>query len=70
MERVGARKQVGVIGKSESQWEQVNGQMLEIRWEWVRWVCPILRRERMVSTRRFGCCEDGRETGKFLSWAN
>ena len=59
-----------VIGKTESQWEQVNGKRLENRWEWVRRVCPILRRKRMISTRHFGCCEDGHGTGEFFSWAN
>jgi len=59
-----------VIGKSESQWDQVNGKRLENKWEWVRRVCPILRREGMISTPRFGCCEDGHGTDEFLSWAN
>jgi len=58
-----------VIGKSESQWEQVHGKRLDNRWEWVE-VCPIWRREWMISTCRFGYCEDGHGIGELLGWAN
>ena len=46
MERVGGQenKRETVIGKSESQWEQVNGKRLGKMWEWVRRVCPMRRR--------------------------
>ena len=37
----------------------LDSRVIDYRWEWVRWVCPIRRRERMISTRRFGCGEDG-----------
>ena len=68
---MGARKQVGNCNrKSESQWEQVNGKRLENRWGWVRRVCPIQRRERMISTRHFGFCEDGHGKRELSSSAN
>jgi len=52
---------------ARKQWEQVNGKRSENRWEWVRRVCLMRKRERVISTRHFGCCEDGHGIGELLS---
>ena len=45
---LGARKQVGKCNREVRVGEQVG---------MGKGMCPILRRERMISSRRFGCCE-------------
>ena len=36
----------------------------------MRWMWPLRKRVKPVSTRREGWCEDGYERGKFFNWAN
>jgi len=56
---LGARKQV--VNFNREVRITMGAERLENRWEWVKRVGPVLRRERMISTRRFDCGEDGCE---------